>query len=104
MRTHNTLFNSYTRVQTSKSKFITYSVIALVSYVAGFSCSKNQNSDKNGVYIYDNKIHYENISRPIFVHSNRIVVGTLKERLFDLLHESPGVVKKKTEEILEEIK
>ena len=84
-----------------KNKLLPYAVIATMGiglgYMMGKSNSANQYEINSGMISYHGL--YE---RPITIESEKIIVGSIKERISDLLLESPGRVKSVTEELLYE--
>ncbi len=98
MRMPNTSYNSYI-MHSQRNKILSYVAVGTLSFISG-CMFQSQGED---VTIRNGMIEYKNLSRPISIQSDRIIVGTVKERLEDLLLESPGVIKKTTEDILEKM-
>jgi hypothetical protein len=76
-----------------------------VGFIGGYVTKDYQKNTAEYFNIQANKISYQNtMHRPISVQRNAIVVGTLKERLEDLLYENPYLIKRTVEEIYGELK
>jgi hypothetical protein len=76
-----------------------------IGFTAGYLTKDYQKNTAEYFDIRADNISYQgHMQRPIQIQRNAIVVGTLKQRLEDLLYENPYLIKQTVEELYGELK
>jgi hypothetical protein len=76
-----------------------------IGFTSGYLAKSYQKTQADNFTIQADKISYNGqLTRPITIQKNAIQVGTLKDRLEDLLYENPYLIKQTIEQLYGEIK